>query len=78
MPPLRPCRQCAQCAHHAAATLWGWCWLTLAFTLDRDRWGMLPLHASGVAACTYHFFFNNPDLAFLVTLHAARVHKERR
>lgn len=21
-------------------------------------WGMLPLHASGVAACTYHFFFN--------------------
>ena len=21
-------------------------------------WGMLPLHASGLAACTYHFFFN--------------------
>ena len=21
-------------------------------------WGMLPSHASGVAACTYHFFFN--------------------
>merc|ERR1719217_473546 len=33
-------------------------------------WGMLPLHASGVAACTYHFFYNNPDLAFLVTLQA--------
>uniref|UniRef100_A0A7S4BDR5 Ycf49-like protein n=1 Tax=Chrysotila carterae TaxID=13221 RepID=A0A7S4BDR5_CHRCT len=33
-------------------------------------WGMLPLHASGVAACTYHFFFNAPDLAFLVTLQA--------
>ena len=31
---------------------------------------MLPLHASGVAACTYHFFYNNPDLAFLVTLQA--------
>ena len=21
-------------------------------------WGMLPLHASGLAACTYHFFYN--------------------
>uniref|UniRef100_A0A7S4NP79 Uncharacterized protein n=1 Tax=Guillardia theta TaxID=55529 RepID=A0A7S4NP79_GUITH len=33
-------------------------------------WGMLPLHASGVAACTYHFFYNNPDLSFLVALQA--------
>jgi hypothetical protein len=31
-------------------------------------WGMLPLHASGVAACTYHFFYNSPDVGFLVTL----------
>jgi len=23
-----------------------------------------------VAACTYHFFYNSPDVAFLVTLHA--------
>ena len=33
-------------------------------------WGMLPLHASGVAACTYHFFYNSPSLQFLVTLQA--------
>jgi hypothetical protein len=33
-------------------------------------WGMLPSHASGVAACTYHFFFNNPSVVGLVTLQA--------
>ena len=33
-------------------------------------WGMLPLHASGLAACTYHFFYNNPNLQFLVSLQA--------
>eukprot|EP00549_Striatella_unipunctata_P000975 CAMPEP_0118680340 /NCGR_PEP_ID=MMETSP0800-20121206/4308_1 /TAXON_ID=210618 ORGANISM="Striatella unipunctata, Strain CCMP2910" /NCGR_SAMPLE_ID=MMETSP0800 /ASSEMBLY_ACC=CAM_ASM_000638 /LENGTH=536 /DNA_ID=CAMNT_0006576473 /DNA_START=70 /DNA_END=1680 /DNA_ORIENTATION=+ len=33
-------------------------------------WGMLPLHASGIAACTYHVFYNNPDLQFLVTTQA--------
>ncbi|KAL1511071.1 hypothetical protein AB1Y20_005894 [Prymnesium parvum] len=33
-------------------------------------WGMLPLHASGVAACTYHFFFNPSSLQFLVELQA--------
>ena len=25
---------------------------------------------SGVAACTYHFFYNSPDLAWLVALQA--------
>jgi len=38
-----------------------WRWLT---------YGMLPLHASGVAACTYHFFFNSADVKFLVELQA--------
>ena len=38
-------------------------WRLLAFA-------MLPLHASGVAACTYHFFFNSPDVSFLVALQA--------
>jgi len=33
-------------------------------------WGMLPLHASGVAACTYHFFYNPSSLQFLVTSQA--------
>ena len=33
-------------------------------------WGMLPLHASGIAACTYHFFYNDPNLQFIVALQA--------
>ncbi|KAJ1622913.1 hypothetical protein T492DRAFT_1059054 [Pavlovales sp. CCMP2436] len=33
-------------------------------------WAMLPLHASGIAACTYHFFYNAPDLKPLVTAQA--------
>mmetsp|Transcript_3089 Transcript_3089/g.4382 ORF Transcript_3089/g.4382 Transcript_3089/m.4382 type:complete len:446 (-) Transcript_3089:336-1673(-) len=32
--------------------------------------GMLPLHASGLAACTYHFFYNSQDLSFLVAIQA--------
>jgi Protein of unknown function (DUF2499)/Protein of unknown function (DUF3593) len=34
-------------------------------------WGMLPLHSSGICACTYHLFYNAPSLNFLVTLQAA-------
>ncbi len=40
---------------------------------ERWRWltyGMLPLHASGVAACSYHFFYNSPDVGFLVAVQA--------
>jgi len=33
-------------------------------------WGMLPLHASGIAACTYHFFYNAPEVSFLVAVQA--------
>lgn len=33
-------------------------------------WGMIPLHASGVAACTYHFFYNPSTLQFVVTSQA--------
>jgi hypothetical protein len=33
-------------------------------------WGMLPLHASGICACTYHFFYNATSLQFLVTMQA--------
>ena len=31
---------------------------------------MLPLHTSGIIACTYHLFYNAPALAFLVPLQA--------
>lgn len=34
-------------------------------------WGMLPLHASGICACTNHFFYNPSDFQFLVTMQAA-------
>ena len=40
---------------------------------ERWRWltyGMLPLHASGVAACSYHFFYNSADVGFLVAVQA--------
>eukprot|EP00536_Pseudo-nitzschia_multiseries_P000582 jgi/Psemu1/62719/estExt_Genemark1.C_70144 len=33
-------------------------------------WGMLPLHASGICACTYHFFYNPSSLQFLVDMQA--------
>ena len=46
----------------AAVGVKEWRWLT---------WGMLPLHASGVCACVQHFFFNAPDLEWLVTAQGA-------
>lgn len=33
-------------------------------------WGMIPLHTSGICACTYHFFYNAPALNGLVLLQA--------
>lgn len=33
-------------------------------------WGMLPLHTSGIVACTYHLFYNEPALAWCVALQA--------
>jgi hypothetical protein len=33
-------------------------------------WGMLPLHASGICACTYHFFYNPAMLQLLVSMQA--------
>jgi hypothetical protein len=31
-------------------------------------WAMLPLHASSICAITHHFFYNAPELLFLVTM----------
>jgi hypothetical protein len=33
-------------------------------------WGMLPSLVSAMCACTWHFFDNLPELAWLVTLQA--------
>ncbi|KXZ42045.1 hypothetical protein GPECTOR_217g452 [Gonium pectorale] len=34
-------------------------------------WGMLPSLGSAMAACTWHFFYNSPDLEFLVVVQSA-------
>ena len=34
-------------------------------------WGMMPLFAGALTACTYHFFYNSKELEFLVTIQAA-------
>eukprot|EP00565_Helicotheca_tamesis_P003086 CAMPEP_0185742088 /NCGR_PEP_ID=MMETSP1171-20130828/39297_1 /TAXON_ID=374046 /ORGANISM="Helicotheca tamensis, Strain CCMP826" /LENGTH=558 /DNA_ID=CAMNT_0028414087 /DNA_START=58 /DNA_END=1735 /DNA_ORIENTATION=- len=54
----------------AMAIIW-----QFAETTDNPKWkgltwGMLPLHASGIAACTYHFFYNSSSLQFLVEMQA--------
>ena len=33
-------------------------------------WGMLPLHTSGIVACTYHLFYNAPAISWCVALQA--------
>jgi hypothetical protein len=33
-------------------------------------WGMLPCLGSAMCACTWHFYYNSPDLEFLVALQA--------
>lgn len=34
-------------------------------------WGMMPLLAGALCACTYHFFYNSSDLDFLVAVQAS-------
>ena len=34
-------------------------------------WGMMPLLGGAICACTYHFFYNSPDLDILVALQAS-------
>lgn len=36
-------------------------------------WGMVPLHTSGLCACTYHFFYNAPEVSSLQTLQAQKL-----
>lgn len=33
-------------------------------------WGMVPCHASGIAACTFHLFYNAPALSSVVAMQA--------
>jgi hypothetical protein len=46
-----------------------------AYTTQNEKWkgltwGMLPLHASGICACTYHIFYNISVLQYVVELQA--------
>ena len=34
-------------------------------------WRMMPHLAGALAACTYHFFYNSPDMDFMVVIQAA-------
>lgn len=34
-------------------------------------WGMMPLLGGALCACTYHFYYNSPDLDFLVAVQAS-------
>ena len=34
-------------------------------------WGMIPLFMGALTACTYHFFYNAPEVEFLVPIQAA-------
>ena len=34
-------------------------------------WAMIPSHMSGLCACTYHLFYNSPQLLWLVSLQAS-------
>ncbi|KAI2503754.1 hypothetical protein MHU86_10735 [Fragilaria crotonensis] len=55
----------------AMKLVWDFSEVTENETWKGLTWGMLPLHASGICACTYHFFYNPSDFQFLVTMQAA-------
>jgi len=54
----------------AMSIIWNYAKVTENETWKGLTWGMLPLHASGCAACTYHFFYNDPSLQYLVATQA--------
>jgi hypothetical protein len=54
----------------AMGLVWDYSKATENETWKGLTWGMLPLHASGICACTYHFFYNPPALQFLVSMQA--------
>lgn len=54
----------------AMALVWRYAEVTGRPVWKGLTWGMLPLHTSGICACTYHFFYNAPELQVLVALQA--------
>lgn len=47
---------------------WRWATVTGNKTWKGLTWGLIPLHTSGITACTYHLFYN--QLPFLVPFQA--------
>jgi len=47
---------------------WRWADITGNKTWKGLTWGLLPLHSSGITACTYHLFYNR--IPFLVPIQA--------
>lgn len=50
--------------------------LTCVITAGNSKWkgltwGMMPLLGGALCACTYHFYYNSPDLDFLVAVQAS-------
>ena len=44
---------------------WRWADVTENPTWKGLTWGLLPLHSSGITACTYHLFFNRIPSTFI-------------
>lgn len=55
----------------AMALVWDWAHVTGCPQWKGLVWAMLPLHTSGLCACTYHLFYNAPTLNWLVAVQAA-------
>lgn len=55
----------------AMALVWKYAEVTGNAKWKGLTWGMMPLLAGAICACTYHFFYNSPDLDFLVAVQAS-------
>eukprot|EP00877_Chromochloris_zofingiensis_P005878 jgi/Chrzof1/1543/Cz10g11230.t1 len=54
----------------AMVLMWKYAEVSGNSTWKGMTWAMMPSLGSAMAACTWHFFYNSPDLEFLVALQA--------
>jgi len=55
----------------AMGLLWRWAEVADSPRYKGLTWGMLPLHTSGITACVYHLFYNQPGVVALLPAQAA-------
>eukprot|EP01025_Chloroclados_australasicus_P004036 TRINITY_DN10970_c0_g1_i1.p1 TRINITY_DN10970_c0_g1~~TRINITY_DN10970_c0_g1_i1.p1 ORF type:complete len:182 (-),score=5.56 TRINITY_DN10970_c0_g1_i1:532-1077(-) len=55
----------------AMGLVWQFAEVTGQQRWKRLTWGMIPSLGGAMSACTWHFFYNSPDLEWLVTLQSA-------